>query len=134
MMPAMRSVSSSVTRTFADGPRVCVFVNSGSEATDIGWRMAKMHGGKSGANDANAEFLGSLRRILDKDGVIWQPGGLGKVDEGGGGTIAFILARYGMQVVDIGVPLLSMHAPIEIASKVDLFMAYRAYKAFFRDC
>ncbi len=91
------------------------------------------HGGKSGANDANAEFLGSLRRILDKDGVVWQPGGLGKVDEGGGGTIAFILARYGMQVVDIGVPLLSMHAPIEIASKVDLFMAYRAYKAFFKD-
>ncbi|MFA6583513.1 MAG: aminopeptidase [Elusimicrobiaceae bacterium] len=87
--------------------------------------------GKSGANDANAEFLAELRYILDNAGVVWQTGELGKVDQGGGGTIATLMARYGMDVVDIGVPLLSMHAPWEIASKFDTYMTYKAFRAFF---
>lgn len=88
--------------------------------------------GKSGSNDANAEFLGTLRKIFNDDEVIWQIGELGKVDQGGGGTIAYILANYGAEVVDCGVPLLSMHAPMEIASKMDIYMAYKGYKAFLK--
>ncbi|QZY57218.1 aminopeptidase [Crassaminicella profunda] len=88
--------------------------------------------GKSGSNDANAEFLGVLRKIFNNDHVVWQIGELGKVDQGGGGTIAYILANYGAEVVDCGVPLLCMHAPIEIASKMDIYMAYKAYKAFLK--
>ncbi|MCX7641872.1 MAG: aminopeptidase [Elusimicrobiales bacterium] len=90
-------------------------------------------GGKSGASDANAEFLAEIRRIFDSNGVIWQTGELGKVDEGGGGTIAHYLARYGMQVVDCGVGVLSMHAPYEIVSKFDLYMTYKAYLCFLKD-
>jgi aspartyl aminopeptidase len=86
--------------------------------------------GKGGSNDANAEFLGQLRDIFNENGIIWQTAELGKVDEGGGGTIAYILAQYGMEVVDCGVALLSMHAPWEIASKADIYETYRAYKVF----
>ena len=89
--------------------------------------------GKSGSSDANAEFVAQIRRIFDKAGVIWQTGELGKVDQGGGGTIAWLMARYGMQVVDCGVGLLSMHAPMELAGKLDIYMAYKAYLAFLRD-
>ena len=90
--------------------------------------------GKSGANDANAEYLGMLRRVLDKHGVVYQTAELGKVDAGGGGTIAYILSLYGMQVVDCGVALLSMHAPWETISKADLYEAYKGYKAFLIEC
>ncbi|MFT9498051.1 aminopeptidase [Anaerosolibacter sp.] len=86
--------------------------------------------GKSGSNDANAEFLSEVRKIFDENQVVWQIGELGKVDQGGGGTIAYILANYGAEVVDCGVPVLSMHAPMEIVSKVDVYMTYKAYKAF----
>ncbi len=89
--------------------------------------------GKSGSSDANAEFLAEIRRIFDKAGVIWQTGELGKVDQGGAGTIAWLMARYGMQVVDCGVGLLSMHAPMELAGKLDIYMAYKAYLAFLKD-
>ena len=89
--------------------------------------------GKGGSNDANSEYLGKLRRIFNENDIIWQMGELGKVDQGGGGTIAFILAKYGMEVVDCGVPLLSVHAPYEIASKADVYMAYEAYKAFYEN-
>jgi aspartyl aminopeptidase len=89
--------------------------------------------GKSGASDASAEFLAEIRRIFDKAGVVWQTGELGKVDQGGSGTIAWLMARYGMQVVDCGVGLLSMHAPMELAGKLDVYMAHKAYLAFFRD-
>ncbi len=88
-------------------------------------------GGKYSANDAHAEFVALVRRIFNENGVIWQPAGLGKVDEGGGGTVAKFLAKYGMDVIDAGPALLSMHSPFEIASKADLWMAYKAYKAFF---
>lgn len=87
--------------------------------------------GKSGSNDANAEFLAALRRAFADAGVPWQTCELGKVDEGGGGTIAYILADRGAEVVDCGVPMLSMHAPIELASKADLYFTMKAYKAFF---
>ncbi len=87
-------------------------------------------GGKGGASDARAEFLAELRKTFAKHGVVWQIGELGKVDHGGGGTIAKFMARYGMDVVDLGTALLNMHAPCEIASKFDCYMTYRAYKAF----
>ncbi|MGM9535904.1 MAG: aminopeptidase [Intestinibacter sp.] len=87
--------------------------------------------GKSGTSDANAEFVGEIRSIFNEANVAWQSGELGKVDEGGGGTIAYILANYNAQVLDCGVGVLSMHAPYEIISKADIFEMYRGYKAFF---
>jgi len=89
-------------------------------------------GGKGGSNDANAEFLNEVRRIFDREGVIWQTGELGAVDQGGGGTIAYILAKYGAEVVDCGTGMLSMHAPVELASKADAYETYRAYRAFLK--
>ncbi len=86
--------------------------------------------GKSGSNDANAEFVAEVRKIFNSNDVVWQVGELGKVDQGGGGTIAYILANYGSEVIDCGVPVLSMHAPYELISKVDLYMAYKGYKSF----
>ncbi len=86
--------------------------------------------GKSGSNDANAEYLAELRAMMDKHKVRFQTAELGKVDLGGGGTIAYIMALYGMQVVDCGVPVLSMHAPWEVTSSVDLYEATKGYKAF----
>ncbi|MBQ3198906.1 MAG: aminopeptidase [Firmicutes bacterium] len=88
--------------------------------------------GKSGSNDANAEYLAYLRRVMDEAGVHFQTAELGRVDLGGGGTIAYILALYGMEVIDSGVPVLSMHAPWEVTSKADIYEAYRGYKAFLR--
>ncbi len=89
-------------------------------------------GGKGGSNEAHAEFVAELRKAFNKDGVMWQTAELGKVDEGGGGTIAKFLAAYGMDVIDCGVPLLSMHAPFEIASKADIYHTYKAYMAFYK--
>lgn len=88
--------------------------------------------GKSGSNDANAEFVAEVRNIFDSENVAWQTAELGKVDQGGGGTIAFILANYGAQVIDCGVGVLSMHAPYEVISKADIYEMYRAYKAFIK--
>lgn len=87
--------------------------------------------GKSGSNDANSEYLFKIRSIFNENDVVWQMGELGKVDQGGGGTIAYILANYGMEVVDCGVPLLSVHAPFEISSKADIYMTYKGYNAFY---
>lgn len=86
--------------------------------------------GKSGSNDACAEYIGALRRIMDEAGVCWQTAELGKVDQGGGGTIAYITANYGMDVIDSGVALLNMHSPWEVSSKADIYEAYKGYKAF----
>lgn len=86
--------------------------------------------GKSGSNDANAEYLAQLRKILEKHNVAFQTAELGKVDAGGGGTIAYILALYGMQVIDCGVAVMSMHAPWEVVSKADVYEAKKCYKAF----
>ena len=89
--------------------------------------------GKSQSNDANAEYIAKLRKIMDDNDVSWQTAELGKVDQGGGGTIAYILARYDMNVIDSGVPVLNMHAPWEIISKVDLYEAYKGYIAFLKE-
>jgi aspartyl aminopeptidase len=89
--------------------------------------------GKSGSNDANAEYLSWLRKVMDDNQVTFQTAELGKVDQGGGGTIAYILANYNMEVIDCGVAVLNMHAPWEIASKVDIYEAYRGYQAFLRE-
>ena len=86
--------------------------------------------GKSGSNDASAEFVARVRRVMDDAGVAFQTAELGKVDAGGGGTIAFIPARYDMDVIDSGVAVLSMHAPWEVTSKADIYEAYKGYKAF----
>ncbi len=89
--------------------------------------------GKSGSNDANAEYIGKLRKIMDDNNVAFQTAELGKVDIGGGGTIAYILSLYGMNVIDSGVAVLNMHAPWEITSKADVYEAYKSYKAFLKD-
>lgn len=89
--------------------------------------------GKSGSNDANAEYMAHLREIFDRQDVAYQTSELGKVDQGGGGTIAYILAKYGMEVIDSGVAVLNMHAPWEIISKVDLYEAYRGYQVFLNE-
>jgi aspartyl aminopeptidase len=88
--------------------------------------------GKSGASDANAEYLAEMRRIFEDNNVKYQVSELGKVDLGGGGTIAYILANQGVDVIDCGVPVISMHSPYEVTSKYDIYTAYRAYKAFLR--
>ena len=86
--------------------------------------------GKSGSNDANAEYIARIRKMMDKNEVCFQTAELGKVDVGGGGTIAYILSLYGMDVIDCGVAVLNMHAPREIISKADLYEAYKGYVAF----
>ncbi|MBE6800076.1 MAG: aminopeptidase [Ruminococcaceae bacterium] len=88
--------------------------------------------GKAGTSDASAEYMGKIRNMLDKAGVVWQIGELGKVDAGGGGTVAKYIANLDVDVVDLGVPVLSMHAPYEVISKLDLYMAYRAFTEFFK--
>ena len=88
--------------------------------------------GKSGSNDARAEYLAHIRRVMDEAGVVFQTAELGRVDAGGGGTIAYIPARYGMDVIDSGVPVLSMHSPWEVTSKADIYEAKRGYEAFLR--
>ncbi len=89
--------------------------------------------GKSGCNDANAEFMAAIRAALEKNDVVFQTSELGKVDQGGGGTIAYIMAQYNMQVIDSGVPVLNMHAPWEITSKADVYEAMRGYGAFLKE-
>lgn len=87
--------------------------------------------GKGGASDASAELVAKIRRIFNENGVEWQMGELGKVDAGGGGTIAQFVANLDMDVIDVGVPLLSMHSPFEVAGKLDIYMTYKGYKAFY---
>lgn len=89
--------------------------------------------GKAGTSDASAEYMGKIRSMLDGAEVVWQSGELGKVDAGGGGTVAMYLAALDIDVVDLGVPVLSMHAPFEVVSKLDVYMAYRAFKTFFEE-
>lgn len=89
--------------------------------------------GKSGSNDANPEYIAELRNILSKEGVAYQMAELGKVDLGGGGTIAYMLAKYGMDVIDSGVAVLNMHAPYEVTSKADIYETYKGYKTFLKE-
>ena len=90
-------------------------------------------GGKSGSSDASSEFMHDILSIMNKNGVMWQSCELGKVDKGGGGTIAKYVANLNMNVVDCGVPVLSMHSPFEVTAKGDIYMAYKAYLAFYKD-
>jgi aspartyl aminopeptidase len=111
-------------------------VNEPMNAGKIGYGvcLTKFTGsrGKSGSNEAHAEYVARIRKAFNKDSVLWQTTELGKVDQGGGGTIAFHLARYGMDVIDCGTALLSMHSPFEVASKADIYHTYKAYKAFYK--
>ena len=101
---------------------------------NYGVAMNKFTGsrGKSGSNDASAEFIGHLRAVFEKNNVIWQTGELGRVDLGGGGTVAKFLANYNIETVDLGVPVLSMHAPYELVSKADVYEAHKAFSAFIK--
>ncbi|MBT3177125.1 MAG: aminopeptidase [Desulfobacula sp.] len=90
-------------------------------------------GGKSGSSDASAEFVGKIRQIFNKNKIVWQTGELGKIDQGGGGTVAKFLAKFGMNVLDCGPAILSMHSPFEVSSKADVYMTYLGYKAFYSD-
>ena len=87
-------------------------------------------GGKYGSSDAHAEYVYWIRKVFNQNRIVWQTGELGKVDEGGGGTIAKFLAALGLEIVDCGTPVLSMHSPFELVSKADLYMTYKGYKAF----
>ncbi|MDD7391067.1 MAG: aminopeptidase [Lachnospiraceae bacterium] len=89
--------------------------------------------GKSGSSDANPEFMAAIRRVMDDNGIAFQTAELGKVDFGGGGTIAWIMAKFGMEVIDCGIALLCMHAPMEVSSKADIYDAVRGYRAFLKD-
>lgn len=108
--------------------RNCAYVNKGVCITK--YTGAR---GKSGTSDASAEFAGRIRRLMDSKNVIWQTGELGKVDEGGGGTVAAYIANLNVDTIDMGVPVLSMHAPFEVISKLDLYMAYKAFSVFIAD-
>ena len=88
--------------------------------------------GKYDSSDANAEYVAEIRNLFEENNIRYQIAELGKVDEGGGGTIAYILANQGVDVIDCGVPVISMHSPYEVTSKYDIYTAYRAYKAFLR--
>lgn len=87
--------------------------------------------GKGGTSDASAEYVSFVKNLLESNGVLWQSGELGKVDAGGGGTVAMYIANLNVDVIDVGVPVLSMHSPYEIVSKIDTYMAYKAFKVFF---
>ena len=89
--------------------------------------------GKSGTSDASAEVVGYLRRLFEKSGVVWQMSEMGKVDQGGGGTIAMFMANRNIDTIDAGVPVLSMHAPFEIVSKFDCYMTYKGVLAAYSD-
>ena len=107
--------------------------NAGFLGRGIGLNKYTGARGKSGASDANAEYVAWIRNVLEKNDIKYQISELGKVDIGGGGTIAYILANKGVDVIDCGVPVLSMHAPYEVTSKYDIYSAYKTYKAFWQE-
>jgi len=120
-------VNSAVTPNYTE-----VFELKNASTLGNGVVMSKYtgHGGKYASHDSSAEFVAEIRALLNKNRIPWQTGEIGKVDKGGGGTVAKYFSRLGMDVIDLGVPVLSMHSPFEITSKVDIYSAYLAYKAF----
>ena len=106
----------------------CAYINKGVCVTKY-----TGSGGKYSSNDASAEFMGYIKKIFDDNGVLWQIGELGKTDIGGGGTVAKYIAKLDIETVDVGVPVLSMHAPFEIISKVDLYSAHKGFKTYFEN-
>ena len=130
---ASKCLSADVTAAY-DPNFPSVFEKMNSAIVSCGTCMSKFTGsrGKSGSNDASAEFIGEVRRMFEREGVVWQTAELGKVDAGGGGTVALILADLNIDTVDIGVPVISMHAPYELISKADLYSNYKAFVAFMK--
>ena len=128
-----KCLSSDVTACF-DPNFAEVYERRNSSLINCGVAMSKYtgHGGKSGTNDAPAEFVAWIRKILADAGVVWQAGELGKADQGGGGTVAKFIAKHNIETVDLGVPVIAMHAPYEIISKADLYTAHQAFEAFFK--
>jgi aspartyl aminopeptidase len=128
-----KAISADVTAAM-DPDYMEVHEKNNNERAGYGISLTKYTGsrGKYSANDASAEYLGWIRQKWNEAGIIWQAGVMGRVDEGGGGTVAKHLASHGMEVVDAGTPILSMHSPFEVAHKLDLYMTYRGYHAFFQ--
>jgi len=127
-----KAISADVTSAFdPDYAEVYDSLNTARLGAGVSIETYTGWGGKYSASEAGAEFTATIRRIFNNAKISWQTGTLGKVDLGGGGTIAKHIAQMNMDVIDIGVPLLSMHAPFEIASKADIYSAYLAYKAFY---
>ncbi|HEX3077566.1 MAG TPA: aminopeptidase, partial [Lachnospiraceae bacterium] len=129
-----RMLSSDVSAAF-DPSFASAFEKKNSAYCGKGIVFNKYNGsrGKSGSNDANAEYIADIRNMMEKHGVGYQTAELGKVDMGGGGTIAYILAHYGMEVIDSGVAVLNMHAPWEVTSKADVYEAKKGYVAFLKE-
>jgi len=127
-----KCLSADVTAAF-DPNYASVYETRNSCYINNGVGVMKYTGGhgKSGTSDASAEFMAEIRNLLASNNVLWQTGEMGKVDAGGGGTVAMYIASLNVDVVDVGVPVLSMHAPFEVASKLDIYMAYKAFKSFF---
>lgn len=123
-------VNAAFDPTFPDvmDRRNCAFINYGVVVTKFTGSR-----GKAGTSDASAEFVGKVRSLLDRNNVIWQTGELGKVDMGGGGTVAAYIANLNVDTIDVGVPVLSMHAPFETVSKIDVYMTFRAFEAFINE-
>jgi len=113
-------------------PEVCEKLNSAYLSHGAGITKFTGARGKSGSNDANAEYVGYLRKLFDENGVIWQTGEMGAVDVGGGGTVAKYIANMNIDTIDIGVPVISMHSPFEVISKADLYENYLAFRAFIK--
>lgn len=126
-------ISSDVTAAF-DPNFSEVYEKRNSAIVSCGTAMSKYTGsrGKSGTNDASAEYVGFIRRLFDENGVKWQTAELGKVDEGGGGTVAMYISKLNIDTIDIGVPVISMHAPYEVVSKADVYSTYKAIGAFYK--
>ena len=132
VLMASRAISADVTGALdPDYPEVHEKRNAARLGYGVSLTKFTGHGGKYNTSDAHAEYIAWLRRVFKEAGVIWQATHLGKVDEGGGGTIAKYLAVHGLEIIDCCTPLLSMHSPFEVASKADLYMTYKAYQAFF---
>ena len=130
---ASKCLSSDVTAAF-DPAFSEVYERANAAFLSCGTCMNKFTGarGKSGSSDASAEFVGEVRRMFEKEGVVWQTAELGKVDAGGGGTVAKFIANLNIDTVDLGVPVISMHAPYELISKADLYSNYKAFLAFMK--
>ena len=122
-------VNAAYDPTFSD-----VFEANNASYINKGCVLTKYTGarGKSSSNDASAETMAKVIRIMEENGVYWQTGELGAVDAGGGGTIAKYIAHLDIDVVDLGVPIVSMHAPFELAAKLDIYNTYKAFKAFYK--
>ncbi|MBQ1292624.1 MAG: aminopeptidase, partial [Clostridiales bacterium] len=130
-LAATKMLSTDVTTAY-DPKYASVFEKNNTAFMSHGLKIEKYTGarGKSGCSEATGDFIAEITDIFEKNSIPWQTGELGRIDAGGGGTIAAIMAKLGMDVVDMGVPVWSMHAPVEVISKIDLYYLYLGYKAF----